>query len=182
MPTQHTPVRIALTWEQVEHAAKVGIRRNIRAHEEAMRTIFTPKNDPDLWKAAIGGAIGECVVAEALGVEWTPNVTSTDSGTGDVCGLGVRYTGIPNGGLRIYPGDQPGRVHVLVAGRLPDGGRPIYDIVGWARAEEARTEKGTVAYDNGWYIGREHLHDPFALVLHREQIIAQHESQEAPTP
>jgi hypothetical protein len=141
-------VAVEVTKSEVMHAVWVGGARHAVAISQGRHNDIV-QVDAD-WQCDIEGAIGELVVAKALGRFWTPNIGGNDKADGDVAGYHVRACRRRDGSLIIRDADPDEAVFVLVTGepfrlyipgwlhagsgkrpqyrRAPNGGPPAYFV------------------------------------------------------
>jgi hypothetical protein len=121
---------IELRPHEVRHAMEVGYERNLVARSQRRRPLIAGSNT---FQGDITGALGELVVAKALGVHWEPNVGGNDHGKGDVGAFEVRATARTPARLTIRDRDDDAACFVLVTG-VP----PCLSIAGWLYAGDAK--------------------------------------------
>lgn len=122
-------MKVKLSTQEMAAAAMVGVRRKVMS----LKRQETAGHDKSNWSDEIEGAMGECAVAKALGIYWSPEVNVFK--VPDVGDLHVRQTTHLNGKLIYRPGDADG-VYILVRGSLGD-----YDVVGWKHSNECADSK-----------------------------------------
>jgi hypothetical protein len=100
-----------------------------------------------------------CAAAKALGVVW--NMTGDGFDQGDVgTHIEVRHSTRPNAGLIVRGKDRPGRVFVLVTGKLP-----AYRLCGWKGVENARRPE--YRWRDAWRVPQSALRPVEELVQRR---------------
>jgi hypothetical protein len=124
------PVPVVLQPHEVRNAVLVGVGRNLEAKRQQRQALIPGSNT---FLGDIVGALGEVVVAKALGVYWCPDIGGNDHQRGDVAGLQVRSTTRWPVQLVIRDRDDDDDVFVLVTGQPP-----CLTIAGWMRAADAR--------------------------------------------
>lgn len=129
MGKEKEKVRVKLSTQEMAAAAMVGVRRKVMS----LKRQETAGHDKTNWSDEIEGAMGECAVAKALGIYWSPEVDLFK--VPDVGSLHVRQTSHANGKLIFRPGDADG-VYVLIRGSLGE-----YEIAGWATSEECVNDR-----------------------------------------
>jgi hypothetical protein len=126
-------VAVQLTKGETLYAVMVGGARQSAAARQGRR------NDAALraadWQCHIEGALGELVVAKALGRYWAPNVGGYDYGA-DVGRFEVRATSKPDGPLIVRDRDSDAAAYVLVTGTPP-----CLEIRGWLYGREAKQDR-----------------------------------------
>lgn len=132
-----TNVVIKLSMEEMEQAAIVGVKRNLRAifgmhRGTVVLADSTGQVGPrGLWGIDIEAAAAEMAVAKYLDVYWADD-QEPDYG-GDVGNLGVRSTEHDTGHLLIYDRDPDDKTFVLVITKPP-----WFKIVGGMVAKDAK--------------------------------------------
>ena len=143
---------VELEAHEVRHAVLVGVGRTLAARSQHRRPRYVGSIT---FLGDIVGAVGELVVAKALGVYWAPNVGGNDHATGDVDGLQVRATMRTPPRLPIRETDQPAdQVFVLVIGQPPG-----MSIAGWLRAGDAKRAEWWDDRDHEWKVPVDALHE-----------------------
>lgn len=132
---------VPLTWHELHRGADVGVLRNLTAWRNGMRSTYGEHPTDGRWERHVNGAIGEQVIAKALGLYWQPNIGGRDV-EGDVGRWQVRTSA--RRGLIIREGDLDEAPFVLVVGTPPR-----FTIVGWLYGYEARQLGREQDYNNG---------------------------------
>lgn len=122
-------MNVTLSAQEVAAGAMVGVRRRYTS----TRRVDTA-NQGKSWDTDIVGALGECAVAKAVGLYWSPDVNVfAIPDVGD--SIHVRSTNRSNGCLIIRP-DDPDGVYVLAVGEVKD-----WRVCGWISSDEGKTER-----------------------------------------
>lgn len=132
---------VTLTWPELLIGATIGVRRHI----EAIRRGYRPKHgmsDKKAWGAHIEGSCGELAYAKFAGVYWEGPINTFKKG-GDVGDIQVRTRSKDEWDLIVRDDDDDKNVFVLVVGMAP-----IYRMVGWLRAKDAKKEEYKQFYGN----------------------------------
>lgn len=136
MTSQNEKVWIKLSLSEMIHGATIGAIRHYEA-EQANRKMSSSfsKTDKDPMVSHVQGAIGEMVVAKALGRYFNPTVNSfkdADLGHDIQVRLRVRH----DADMGHNDNDNPDHLYVLVTGRGPD-----YCVHGWELGRNVRVPK-----------------------------------------
>lgn len=129
--------QVALTDEEMEAARQHAIRVESNAARHGLRHKFiNPYETPTEW--ATRGYAAEMAVAKHIGVKWEGWLWDRSSSTktvkkGDVAGIEVRNAKRPDGYLYVYENDPDDRPVLLTTGT-----GPVFTLVGWLYAAEAR--------------------------------------------
>jgi hypothetical protein len=126
-------MRITLDWHLVQRASNVGCLRNLTAMRSGRQHVGGL--DSTGWSEHIEGALGECAVAQALGLHWDQGI-NTFKTRPDVAGLQVRTRSRHSYDLLLRPGDSQRDAWVHVTGTCPE-----YWIRGWLWGYEALRSK-----------------------------------------
>ncbi len=128
------------TWVTLEehellYAAMGGCQRRIKAMRKGRQQYHGADDREDrLWQLDVIGALGECGVAKALRLYWTP---ATDrpltSLEGDVSHVQVRSTSYKTGHMLVYEYDDDDAPFVFCIVK-----EPWVKIVGWLYGKEAK--------------------------------------------
>ena len=106
-------MKIILTAPELVIASTVAMMRQTQNIKNGARETYG--SDPKVaWQNAVQGAIGELVVAKALGVYWSGNIG--DFQAADVCKLQVRTTAWDQGKLIVHPDEADDEWFILVTG------------------------------------------------------------------
>lgn len=110
-------VEVSLSPVEMQHAAMVGVLRQIESMRLGLRDQFgaDPNNG---WSIHIEGAAGEMAAAKSLGRYWAMPVNTFKDG-GDVGALQIRTRARHQNELIVRPGDRDIDTFVLVTGRSP---------------------------------------------------------------
>jgi hypothetical protein len=147
---------VQLSNEQIERAAIVGVRRELRAIREGLKDRYDW--DRDGWKQHIEGAFGEIAAATALGMEWTGEDINQFKGADVGANIQVRYRPGDFKDLSLRKTDSKKDLFLLV---LPgDLKNHIFEVVGWMPGEEAMTERFYHEDKRLWFVPSYHLRDP----------------------
>lgn len=131
---------VTLDYDQIQHAASVGVRRNVEAMRRGLKHSHGMR-ESDGWRNHAEGACGELAAALALGLRWDATVNTFKMGgdlPGDVGGdVQVRCAApLASGGapcLIVRDNDRDDDAFVLVVCRMPQ-----FDVVGWAWGQECK--------------------------------------------
>lgn len=126
---------VTLTPQEVFLAAQTGLFRQISNLKN--KRVHAHGFSGTGWSEHITGAIGELVVARALGSYWNGNLE--DFSAGDVNNkirIEVRTTNREKGRLICYEKDHDEAAFVLVTGEYRE-----YKIKGWVWGHEAKNQK-----------------------------------------
>ena len=98
-------VRVNLTWDELDYAAKAGVNRNVRAMQKnrTPNQIERPEWEQNWWQTNIIGCIGELAVAKMFGCQWVD--TEYDVNGKDVLDYQVRTIENPSASLRVRSRD-----------------------------------------------------------------------------
>lgn len=145
--------RVDLTWDEVEDAARVGLRRQLHSLEASRKDTAGAESENG-YLYHIEGAIGEAAFAKGVGVEWDHSVDKFC--VPDVAGVHVRTRSKDWYDLIIRPGrDDPSLPYALVTGSVSVNKRPEYKLWGWIYGHEAE-ERGSLQNYGGrgvaWFI------------------------------
>lgn len=121
-------MKVTLTAQEVGQAAMVGIRRRYASIRRSDTMVAKSH-----WEVDIVGALGECAVAKALGLYWSPDVNVFK--VPDVGSLHVRSTKLKNGSLIIRP-DDPDGTYILAVGEINE-----FNVAGFIESEDAKKPK-----------------------------------------
>jgi len=147
-------MQVILTPAEMMAGALTGIMRQVRA----LKNGFRDKHGADAkspWQWHIEGALGECVVAQYLGVYWDHSLGSfKGADLGNRIQVRTRSQGWHD--LIVRPDDTPEHAYILVTGQAPN-----YQVRGWIYGNEAqRPEWWKTLGDRppAWFVPQEHLH------------------------
>lgn len=151
-------IRVNLTLDELEYAAKAGVNRRIRGIQKSRRPnqIDRPEWEQKWWQTDIIGCIGEMAVAKMFGVEWRD--TENDANGKDVLDYQVRTIENPNASLRIRSHDNGNDTFILAQVH-----KASVLIHGQATGQYVR-EFGWEEFENCWTIRKEDLWSVHDLV------------------
>lgn len=140
------PLTITLASHEVQAAAFVGFRRQLRASLRKDRPSFAAQYHGQLWYNHIAGACAECAVAKALATYWDSSVDTFD--TSDLPGWDCEIRFSPSNRPKVKPRDT--RRIIAVTGTQED--IYTYTIHGWLPAHEAkRIEWESTSLPQCWF-------------------------------
>lgn len=149
--------RVELSWQELEVAARVGIRRNIEDHRDGLGVGYFDAFGDGGWTDHILGAAGELAFSKFRRKPWRPARMKER----DVDGFQVRTVYKPRGELKIRKRDSGSDRFALVAHRAQFR---VFVIAGWVTGEEGR-KLGRLLNPNGWgpayFVPQERLRKDF---------------------
>jgi hypothetical protein len=151
---------VALTSDEMLHAAQVGIQRQIQNLIEERRPAHGADDQND-WQKQVEGAMGEKAVSVVTGIPWDGNLGDLEAD--DVGPYQVRTRSQHRYDLTIYPKDRNDKIFILVTGI---NGK--YKVQGWIRGGEAKQRQYWKAYTSGrpaYFVPKEALHDIKDLIF-----------------
>lgn len=125
-------MQVRMTWSEVLSAVLVGVFRRLQDLKSGCQERYGC-NAGDGWQTNIEGAIGEAVVAKLMDKWWSGSLGNWQAA--DVGNLQVRTTKHKDGRLIVHPKDKDNDVFILVVGEAP-----TYDVAGWIRGIDAKSE------------------------------------------
>jgi hypothetical protein len=129
-------VTVRLTWDEVEQAALLGVRRYTRSRRAARADAHGLATSLiDVWATDIEGAAAEMAVAKATNRFWCGSLETFD-GDDVKGGIQVRYAKGADAHLIVRPTDANDHRFVLVTGAVP-----TFVVRGWVFGYEAKEEE-----------------------------------------
>lgn len=173
---------ILLTWEELERASMIGIRRHLlqrqrkadNAHSLDLQEQFGKSGQRSVAYAVgidVTGAWGELAFAKFLGVPWTEDVDTFKKP--DVAGFQVRAIGMRDHKLVVRDDGTTGP-YALVLGAIQN-----YEVLGWIRSTEVRLNHEWIQAPAGrppaWFVPSSALY-PFTKkvldMIRERQVVA----------
>jgi hypothetical protein len=155
------PIRITLTWPEIELGAKVGTMRLVHRRKTAMGNA-SRRPEHNAWTGEIEGAQAELAVAKHLGVFWSgtvgePGAPSDVSCYQVRCNSSRKYEDTV-----LRPTDKPNRVYISVLSYMPHFG-----IIGWLWGADGMCAEYEHPGEEGrppcWFVPRDKL-QPFSTL------------------
>jgi hypothetical protein len=140
-PSREGKVWIKLSLAEMIHGASIGAIRHYEA-EQANRKMSSSfsKTEKDPMASHVQGAVGEIVVAKALGMYFNPTVNSfkaADLSHDIQVRLRIRH----DADMGHNDNDNPDHLYVLVTGRGPE-----YCVHGWEQGKNIRRQEFRQSY------------------------------------
>lgn len=131
-------MKINLTIGELHLGAQIGCLRQIESLARGLpdKHGFSGPG----WNNHIEGALGEIVVAKALGIYWGGTV-NTFKNIPDVGKLEVRTRSKNDYDLIVRENDDSNSIYVLVTGQAPE-----FYLVGWIKGHDAKVQKFVQTY------------------------------------
>jgi hypothetical protein len=126
-------VWVSLSWEWVERAAVIGIKRQVENLQRSRPDAHGCQRDLG-WQVHIDGACGEAAVAKYTRTRWNGNLGRLKAK--DVGALQVRTSSRQSGRLILHPDDPDDDAYVLVLGSAPR-----YRLAGWIFGHEGKQQE-----------------------------------------
>lgn len=145
-------MEVTLSWEEVEWAATVGMRRTIESCRSRRRDAhgLLGKRETEIpWNIDIQGALGELAVAKAFGIAWPAHIGNFH-GPDVARKLQVRTATDPSHSLIVRSADADDHVFVLALGKLA-----TYRIVGYVlgrKAKQKQWERAPRGRPAAWFV------------------------------
>lgn len=153
-------MKVSLEWYEISRAALVGVSRNVEAMRKGLQSA-RPIGESD-WHIHILGACGEVAFAKATNRYWSGSVNTFKTG-GDVGGhIQIRTRSRSHYDLIVRDNDNDDDIFVLVT-----GGPAEFDVKGYMRASDAKSEKYRANWGNygeAYFVPQAELHPIDALV------------------
>lgn len=151
--------QVTLFWYEVEYAAMVGIKRQIRSRSSKDHNKIQSKDFG--WHTDIESACAELAVAKALNLYWDGSINV--SKRPDIpSGLQIRHTSFDSGHLIVRPGDPLEHRYILVTGTSP-----LYCLRGWLWGYEVKSIGDWRKHINcdgyAWWVSQEKLNPIITL-------------------
>lgn len=129
-----TPIRVQMTWEQIEYAAIIGVKRNLQDIREGRRHRWGARS-ADGWMNTIDGAIGEFALALHRKIPWDGALGNFKAD--DVGSFQVRATQWAWGHLLLHPEDEGHKPFVLATMTT----LPVVWLIGWCFGFEGKQQQ-----------------------------------------
>lgn len=151
-------IRVNLTFDELDYAAKAGVNRRIRGIQKNRRPnqIDRPEWEQKWWQTDIIGCIGEMAVAKMFGLAWLD--TENDVNGCDVLDYQVRTIENPNASLRVRSHDSLTDTYILAQVR-----KASVLIHGYSTGQYVR-QHGREEFEHCWTIPKEELWNVTDLV------------------
>jgi hypothetical protein len=160
------PLPSNLTWDEVEQAASVGVRRRIHSRKKGLNGAAADAEGNQglgAWDIDIEAAIAEMAVAKATNRYWCGSVDTYHKGDDVQYGIQVRHAVPDASSLIVRVEDSDAAVWVLVTGRAPS-----FQLRGWFFGHEAKKQeswkKAPHNRDAAWFVPSKVLRDARDLI------------------